>query len=240
MVIAARPLTVERIKRFISGGSVVVHPFAKGVGEPFEFKIDGGNLEVYFGPRFDRLRPWYVGEDQAEAARIVNGVLLVDDQQGCLMAFKKGPGALPRGLGVVLNEEEVAEGLNEIADAIQPQEDALLTAWSALRSLPTLDGWNGLVAACAAANAAIEPHVERIAKLTENSTSSLRSFSPALRGLSVGGCGREVAVWFNDRFPASFLRNVARYGSFDEAFWPQRGWQGYERDRQLGLIGEGA
>lgn len=227
MATPRHPLTVGGVERFLRRRGVVGHPFAKGDGQAFEFKFDG-NLEIFWGPSFDRRRPWYVSEDQAAAARIIKGVLILEDQQGFKMAFKTWPGALPRGLGVVLNEEEVAEALGEIADAIQPQEDALNGAWSALLALSGLDGWKGLIEACAAANAAIEPYVERIARLTENSTSSLRSFSPAIRGGSLGGSGPEVAVWFNDRFPASFLRNVARYRSFDEGYWPKRGWRGYE------------
>lgn len=235
-----RPLTLSRVERFLCGAGVVGHRFAKGAGQEFAVKLDGGNIEIYWDPSSGRPRPWYVSEEQAAGARIIKGVLIVKDQQGFVMAFKKGLGVLPRGLGVVLNEEEVAEGLNEIADAIQSQEDALLRAWIALRSLSGLDGWNGLVKACAAANAAIEPHIERVARLTENSTSNLRSFSPEMRGVSLGGSGREVSVWFDDRFPASFMRNVALYRSFDEGYWQQCGWRGYERDRQFGLVGEAA
>lgn len=103
------------------------------------------------------------------------------------------------------------EALVPIIDAIQPFERPWLDAWARFGNGEAEADVNRLKAATAALNAEIEKHIESIANLTNNSTTTLQSvFAPRTMG----------SAWFSGvGSPVEFLRQVAKHGSFNPEFW---------------------
>lgn len=123
---------------------------------------------------------------------------------------------------VLQASEPTFDHLNAIADRLQPQQDRLAQAWSRFFAA-TVNGIQELEIlkrAVAEVNQAIAVEIPKIAAATRNAAGSVESFRP--RGLDA-----ELKVWFDDHFPADFLRFVAQYRSFSVSFWKSRGWKGF-------------
>ncbi len=125
-------------------------------------------------------------------------------------------------------DAEVRPALERIADAIAPLVPAYMDAWSRLgRTEKTgAEELDDLVAMQRQLNSAIEPHVDDIARLTGNPASTIRqAYQP-----------KDVYdVWFvqSNGDPAEFIRNVARFRSFNVDFWTNQGWMGYGKGIDL-------
>lgn len=110
--------------------------------------------------------------------------------------------------------KETYDGLMQIAANIAAYEPPWLNAWDELASPKTsaMEAIAALKRATDELNAAIAPHVERIADLTHNSRQTLlQSCHPR----------EELEVWFGDTGmpPSRFLQNVARWRSFNRTYW---------------------
>lgn len=117
-----------------------------------------------------------------------------------------------------MTEQNTFDGLNAIADEIEPLEPD----WKAcFEAVGDMDAYDALVAATRALNAVIEPHVDEIARITGNSASTLRQvYNPR----------DEIESWFGtgpgpgSLSPSQFLRNVAKFKSFNIEYWKSKGW----------------
>lgn len=106
--------------------------------------------------------------------------------------------------------------LNEIADALEPFVGSWQAAWRNVgRGADTATEMKELDRTTDALNAAIEPYVEEVARVTNNSVSTLRQvYAPR------SAEDRRWHAWFSgSSSPAQFLRNVAKHRSFNETHW---------------------
>jgi len=123
----------------------------------------------------------------------------------------------------VSNSQEAAfSALNAIADRLQPHQEMLARAWSRFfgATANAVQELSILRSTIAQVNRAIALEAPAIAEATGNSIHHIRSFQPS-------GIDAELQVWFDDHYPADFLRCVARYRSFSTATWRGRGWKGF-------------
>lgn len=125
-------------------------------------------------------------------------------------------------------DAEVRVALEAIADAIAPLVPAYHAAWAAIGNTgkTAMQELAVLAAARKRLNDAIEPHVAEVARLTGNSEGSIRM---------MGSPKDEYDTWFvhSSGDPAEFLRNVARFRSFNSNFWTAQGWLGYGKGIDL-------
>lgn len=108
------------------------------------------------------------------------------------------------------------EELNDIARAIQPHEAAWRAAWEQLLAPDSRVGEiEKLREATAALNREVELRIPDVARVTGNNVDALRcGLRPA----------DDLSCWFGCsplRPPSEFLRNVARYRSFNERYWAE-------------------
>lgn len=104
----------------------------------------------------------------------------------------------------------------EIGNELQPFQDAVVSAFEAYADNPREQkaAW---LAAVDRLNEAVEGYILELSQLTPNSEHTLRqAFAPKGQG----------DTWFGDK-PADFLRNVARYDSFNDKLWTK--YSGMER-----------
>ncbi|WP_404667129.1 hypothetical protein [Roseateles asaccharophilus] len=125
-------------------------------------------------------------------------------------------------------DADVRPALEAIADAIAPLVPAYHAAWAAIGNTgkTAMEELAVLAAARKQLNDAIEPHVAEVARLTSNNEGSIRMM----------GCPKdEYDTWFvhSSGDPAEFLRNVARFRSFNTNFWTSQGWLGYGKGIDL-------
>jgi hypothetical protein len=106
--------------------------------------------------------------------------------------------------------KHVFDRLNDIAAVIEPFEAEWLRAWVPDSSL-NMDA--ALTASAAKVNEAIEPFIDEVAKVTNNSADTIRqAYRPR----------HAYHVWFGgDRSASEFLRNVAKHSSFNTNFWAE-------------------
>lgn len=112
-----------------------------------------------------------------------------------------------------VTKERTFEGLNAIAAAIEPAEADWTAAWLEIDNKAGVAFETLMVEVTAKLNAAIETHVDEIARITGNSSSTIRqSYAPK----------EKLDVWFTApslQSPSAYLRNVAKYQSFNAQFW---------------------
>lgn len=125
-------------------------------------------------------------------------------------------------------DDEVRPALERIAAAIEPFVGPYHAAFDALGKTDKSGSEElaDLAAARKALNDAIEPHVDAVAKLTGNSADTIRMVSAPKD---------EFDTWFTHSSgdPAEYLRNVARFRSFNTNAWTAGGWLGYGKGIDL-------
>lgn len=125
-------------------------------------------------------------------------------------------------------DAEVRPALERIADQIAPFVPSFHAAFDAVgkTDMSGADELAAIAAARKALNDAIEPHVAEIARLTGNSESNI---------WMMGAPKDEYDTWFTPAHgdPAEFVRNVARFRSFNTNFWTSQGWLGYGKGIDL-------
>lgn len=124
----------------------------------------------------------------------------------------------------VLEHPDAFTGLNAIADQIALAEPAWHQAFDEITSSEKsgAEAFADVVAATQRLNAVIAVHIPEIARLTGNSESTLRQ---------VYCGGDEIAAHFGGSAgiagfgPAHVLRMVAKYQSFNTAYWDSQGYE---------------
>lgn len=231
----SRPASYAEVKNFITTYNVVCRLFGRrdGCFDVHLVKEDGRLLEVCFAPGFEHRRPWYIGDDQAAESRYEAGHLFIRDQQGFEMEFVD-----LADKGREIRNEAIAHYLNRIADELQPYEDRLRAAWTRVvgcdaadRESSTAQQLTLLRNFCRQTNEAVGARVPDVARVLGLSTSTLDSFSPYVRSRGKPQESFELMVWFSDEAPASFLRNVGKYRSFNQSQWRRLGWKGFDRPK---------
>ena len=123
--------------------------------------------------------------------------------------------------------DNVKQRLIEIADELQPIEDALVWKWRRFLEdrQESRFAHDELVERCETANRSIKRHLPEIALLLNMTDIEIR----ALRPDAPKRLADPTRVWFHDSRPASFIRFAAQYGSIQEIDWRRSGWTGYPR-----------
>lgn len=113
-----------------------------------------------------------------------------------------------------LKWEDAASVLNAAAAACEPFEAELKAAW---KNVSDAASFERVADAAKKVNDAIEPFIVPIARATNNALDNIRLFSPE-RHNEPGQPA--VAVWFvgNGSEPSKFLRDVAKWKSFNQQF----------------------
>lgn len=128
--------------------------------------------------------------------------------------------------------------LNAIADRLQPAQDRLRRAWAAYVAVTSGAGeaYSKLALVVASVNAEIAAVSDEIAEITGNAPQNIRTYAPAVRN---GVVLDPMRVWFDDNYPADFIRAVATYRSFNTQFWVSRGWRGFKASAPLAIAAAG-
>ncbi len=123
--------------------------------------------------------------------------------------------------------EDVKKRLTDIANELQPIEDALVWKWRRFLEdrQESRFAHEDLIENCEVANRCIKRRIPEIAlllKVTDIEIQALRPDAP-------NRLADPTRVWFHDSRPASFIRFAAQYGSLQEIDWRRGGWTGYPR-----------
>lgn len=128
-----------------------------------------------------------------------------------------------------MNQKQIFDELNTIAAEIEPMEAPWRDAWSRLDRLTqqspaksSSDAVKEIERTTKELNDFIATKVEQIARITNNSVSSIRMGFAPREGLDVWFYGRPGVAGGTEMSASWFLRKVAEHKSFNTNYWASR------------------